>query len=65
MFYGAAEVSRDLDIAVLAEPDNLDRLRAALTDLQARPIAVPPFELNFLPVATPSTSDAATPRRRK
>ncbi len=28
VFYGAAEFSRDTDIAVLAEPDNLDRLQA-------------------------------------
>ncbi len=48
VFYGAAEFSRDTDIAVLAEPDNLDRLRAALTDLRAECIAVPPFELDFL-----------------
>ncbi|MBI3875800.1 MAG: hypothetical protein HY300_07540, partial [Verrucomicrobia bacterium] len=27
VFYGAAEFSRDTDFAVLAEPDNLDRLR--------------------------------------
>lgn len=48
VFYGAAEFSRDTDIAVLAEPGNLDRLQSALTDLQARRIAVPPFELDFL-----------------
>lgn len=48
VFYGAAEFSRDTDIAVLAEPDNLDRLQAALTDLQACRIAVPPFEIDFL-----------------
>jgi len=48
VFYGAAEFSRDTDLAVLAEPDNLDRLRAALADLQAERIAVPPFELDFL-----------------
>ena len=48
VFYGAAEFSRDTDIAVLAEPDNLDRLQAALTDLQARCIEEPPFELDFL-----------------
>ena len=28
VFYGAAEFSRDTDIAVLAEPDNLDPLQA-------------------------------------
>ena len=48
VFYGAAEFSRDTDIAVLAEPDNLGRLQAALTDLRARCIAVPPFELDYL-----------------
>lgn len=48
VFYGAAEFSRDTDLAVLAEPDNLDRLRTALADLQAECIAVPPFELDYL-----------------
>ena len=48
VFYGAAEFSRDTDIAVLAEPDNLERLQAALMDLRAGCIAVPPFELDFL-----------------
>jgi len=48
VFYGAAEFSRDTDFAVLAEPSNLDHLRAALDDLQAKCIAVPPFELSFL-----------------
>ena len=48
VFYGAAEFSRDTDLAVLAEPDNLDRLRVALADLQAERIAMPPFEIDFL-----------------
>jgi hypothetical protein len=48
VFYGAAEFSRDTDIAVLAEPANLDRLQAALMDLQAECIAVPSFQLDFL-----------------
>lgn len=48
VFYGAAEFSRDTDLAVLAEPGNLDRLRTALTDLQAECIAVPPFEIAYL-----------------
>ncbi len=48
VFYGAAEFSRDTDFAVLAEPENLDRLRAALDDLQAECIAVPPFDLDYL-----------------
>jgi hypothetical protein len=48
VLYGAAEFSRDTDIAVLASPDNLDLLRAALRDLQARRIAVPPFDIQYL-----------------
>jgi hypothetical protein len=48
VFYGAAEFSRDTDFAVLADAANLTRLRAALADLQAEPIAVPPFELRYL-----------------
>ena len=45
VFYGAAEFSRDTDFAILGTTSNLARLRKALTDLQAEPIAVPPFEL--------------------
>jgi hypothetical protein len=48
VFYGAAEFSRDTDFAILADPRNLARLRAALQDLRARVIAVPPFEVRFL-----------------
>jgi hypothetical protein len=48
VFYGAAEFSRDTDFAILADMANLARLRKALVDLQAAPIAVPPFELKFL-----------------
>ena len=48
MFYGAAEFSRDTDIVVLAAPENLDRLSAALDQLQAECIAVPPFEAQYL-----------------
>lgn len=44
IFYGAAEFSRDCDIALLCEPDNLARLQAALDVLEAHCIAVPPFE---------------------
>ena len=45
VFYGAAEFSRDTDFAILADAANLARLRKALAELQAEPIAVPPFEL--------------------
>ena len=48
VFYGAAEFSRDIDFAILADALNLARLRQALTELQAEPIAVPPFALKFL-----------------
>ena len=48
VFYGAAEFSRDTDFAILADAANLARLRKALADLRADPIAVPPFELKYL-----------------
>ena len=48
VFYGAAEFSRDTDFAILADTANLARLRKALTELQAKVIAVPPFELKYL-----------------
>ncbi len=48
VFYGAAEFSRDCDIVLLAEGENLKRLQNALDDLEAKCIAVPPFELKFL-----------------
>jgi hypothetical protein len=46
VFYGAAEFSRDTDLAIAADAANLARLRRALDDLQAEAIAVPPFESN-------------------
>ena len=48
VFYGAAEFSRDVDCALLCDEENLVRLRAALDELQAHVIAVPPFEASFL-----------------
>ncbi len=48
VFYGAAEFSRDTDLAILADAANLARLRKALAELRAEPIAVPPFELKYL-----------------
>ena len=48
VFYGAAEFSRDTDFAILADAANLARLRKALAELRAEPIAVPPFELKHL-----------------
>jgi hypothetical protein len=48
VLYGGAEFSRDTDIVVLAEPENLDRLSNALAELQAERIAVPPFAAEYL-----------------
>jgi hypothetical protein len=44
VFYGAAQVSKDVDVLLLAEAANFARLRQALNALAARRIAVPPFE---------------------
>jgi len=48
VFYGAAEFSRDTDLAILASSENLARLKKAVEDLQAQVIAVPPFEAKYL-----------------
>ena len=48
VLYGAAEFSRDLDLALLPDPANLDRLEAALAELGAEVIAVPPMVLKHL-----------------
>jgi hypothetical protein len=44
VFYGAAQVSKDVDFLLLAEPENFARLHAALGALVARRIAVPRFD---------------------
>jgi hypothetical protein len=41
VLYGAAEFSRDVDFAVLADQKNLGAVRKALADLQAMPVFVP------------------------
>jgi hypothetical protein len=48
VLYGAAEFSRDLDLALLPDPTNLDRLEGALAELDAEVIAVPPLALKHL-----------------
>ena len=48
VFYGGAEFSRDLDFALPADDANLDRLRAALHELDAECVAVPPLEKAYL-----------------
>jgi hypothetical protein len=48
VFYGAAQFSKDVDLALLASEDNFTRLRAALDELQAERIAVPRFDPELL-----------------
>ena len=48
ILYGASELTRDIDFAILASPGNLSQLASALALLEARVIAVPPFELEYL-----------------
>lgn len=48
VFYGAAEFSRDCDIVILVEAENLQRLEAVLDELQAECIAVPPKDWSHL-----------------
>jgi len=48
VFYGAAQVSKDVDVVLLAEAGNFARLEQALHALAARRIAVPPFDLALL-----------------
>ncbi|BCM93210.1 hypothetical protein IAD21_05098 [Abditibacteriota bacterium] len=48
VYYGAAEFSKDVDFAILANAKNIERLQNALGELEARLIAVPTLELHFL-----------------
>jgi hypothetical protein len=48
VFYGAAEFSRDCDIVIVADEANLARLTAALSELHAVCIAVPPLDWRHL-----------------
>jgi hypothetical protein len=48
VLYGAAEFSRDCDIAVVSDTENIKRLQDALRELDAQPIAVPPFTVENL-----------------
>jgi hypothetical protein len=48
VFYGAAEFSRDCDIVIVADAQNFSRLTAALDELQATCIAVPPMVWSHL-----------------
>ena len=44
VFYGAAQFSKDVDLALLASEENFSRLLAALGELNAKRIAVPRFD---------------------
>ncbi|TLD68858.1 hypothetical protein FEM03_20505 [Phragmitibacter flavus] len=48
VFYGAAEFSRDTDLAILASEANAEKLLQALAALQASVVAVPSFDLQYL-----------------
>ncbi len=48
VFYGAAQVSKDVDLLVLADGENFARLARALKDLDAHRIAVPRFDTGLL-----------------
>lgn len=48
VLYGGAEFSRDLDLVIATQSDALPPLRAALADLRAELIAVPPLRLDLL-----------------
>lgn len=48
ILYGAAEFSRDVDLAVAVSAGNLERLRAALAELDAEPILFPPLSAEAL-----------------
>jgi hypothetical protein len=48
VLYGGAEFSRDIDLVLLGNDANLERLRRCLAELQAETIAIPPFEKRYL-----------------
>ncbi|TVQ04761.1 MAG: hypothetical protein EA381_00135 [Planctomycetaceae bacterium] len=48
VFYGAAEFSRDCDIAVLSDERNFAKLTSAIRELQGECIAVPPMDWQHL-----------------
>lgn len=48
IFYGAAEFTRDSDFCILCRADNLDRLKASLSELHAEQVFFPPLSLEYL-----------------
>lgn len=48
VFYGAAEFSRDTDVALLASTENLNKLKQATEELEAELVAVPKLNIDYL-----------------
>jgi hypothetical protein len=48
ILYGAAEFTRDVDLAVAVAPDNIKRLRAALAALEAEQVFFPSLSVSVL-----------------
>ncbi len=48
IIYGAAEFSRDIDLAIMVSSENLDKLRSALNELKAKRIFFPDLSENVL-----------------
>jgi hypothetical protein len=48
ILYGAAEFSRDIDVAILASDENLEQLRKALAELRAEALFVPALDKKVL-----------------
>ena len=48
ILYGAAEFSRDIDIAIMISPQNLKKLKLALNELSAEKIFVPALSEDVL-----------------
>jgi len=44
VFYGAAQVSKDVDFLILASAENFDLLHTTLAELKASRISVPWFD---------------------
>jgi len=63
VFYGAAQFSKDVDLAVLGSGENYSRLLAALSDLNAKRIAVHHSSLPCWRAATRSISGARAATR--
>jgi len=48
VLYGTAQFSKDIDLLILADPENFVRLQNALNEIKASRIAVPPFQTELL-----------------